>query len=368
MTATGMDSKLSQYSNLVRDMIESTGYAAAISNDLVRDPQDVKDFANVDISRSPMGVMAAANALDATIDWYTALCSKAPHGAVELDAGWQMLHYVMMAKDANMPIPEELFMAACHAAQRVEGRNAAKRSLELIEAARMYDKRHPLRFPGRLYIHTGIVARTLLRNALAEGEMADVERAIAIYKAARGVASMTPIEVIFSTACEPTHAEQALRMLVKYDASGVDESWYSFMWLACKVHKICAVDLFFVLRAVVDEFVVVRKHNTLAFLVKMLSRQEYADGFKRKLLQLLPALPGVEDADMYDAVGVLRLPTTTLDDLLPLLEWAETHKAAATAGHIVEIALKENDLEIMDRAIAVWRLGAPVKRRRVAQL
>jgi hypothetical protein len=71
---------------------------------------------------------------------------------------------------------------------------------------------------------------------------------------------------------------------------------------------------------------------------------------------------------MCEAVHALCVSSNavTLEDVLPLLEWAETHKAAATARHIVEMALHEDDLEIMDRAMAVWRLKATVKRRREA--
>ena len=123
-------------------------------------------------------------------------------------------------------------------------------------------------------------------------------------------------------------------------------------------------DLGFVLRVIVDQFVNVRKHGTLAALVHLLCGRTRAAGSDEGIARLLAGLKGVDDAAMCDAVQALRVPmreqtpasNLTVEDMLPLLEWAEQHKAAETARHIVEMALKEDDIRTMDRAMAVWRL------------
>jgi hypothetical protein len=410
----GMEKELCVYSHVVREMFESTG-EVAISEDLVP-PQNLVDFANVDLSRSPMGVMAAADALNATAEWYVALSTLAPVRDVG-EVGWEMLHHVLMAKAAQMTVPDSLLKAAWSAAARVKGREDAKRALELMGSAGVSNKT-PYDGPAWCTYSIekypmGSVIVELLGSAMADGargasgtrgasgEMADAERAIAAAKAMfakeEKPSSFDLTKTVLSNAGGPEHLEQALRLLDHYRKpvddekppcfeSNINIDWYNHMWTACNRFAKHNGDLPFILRVIVDQFVNVSKHNTLGFLMHLLCGRLRMDnvGADKGLARLLATLPGVEDADMCDAVQALRKPMSnflpfpvyeasrghlnvsavTLEDVLPLLEWAETHKAAATARHIVEMALQEDDLEILDRAVAVWRLKATGKRRR----
>jgi hypothetical protein len=227
-----------------------------------------------------MGVMAAANALNATTEWYSALCVAEQAIKDVGEVGWEMLHHVMIAKAAHMPVPDSWFKVAWDAAGRVKGREDARRSLELMESAG--DKT----LYGGDYIQTypmESVVVELLGSALANGEMADVERAIAVAKETadkeaktRNITSHLAFgltRTVLSTVCCREHLEQALRMLDYYDDKPGDAeifNWYNSMWTACfrfTKHN----DRPFLLRVIVDEFVNVRKHNTLGFLMHRLS-------------------------------------------------------------------------------------------------
>ena len=364
--------KLCEYSHVVREMFEAT-HEVVISDDLVHDRRDLVDFVRVDLLRSPSGVMKAANALNATSEWYNALYAGAPMSGLD-EVGWELLHYVLLAKEAGMAIADSLFKAAWKAASCVKGWAAAKHTLEVMETANK--KGYYLPPYMSLPDEKGMLVIELARSAVADGEMAEASYAIqkcdsnTVYFMARAVLSVE---------CDRERMECALRAFVKYrkcSNGGPEEwsqrflrwhrnvEWYSEFWAgACAT----AVDLRVVMCVIVDQFVNVCKHDTLANLVHLLCGETRRTDADKGIARLLAQLPSVGDGQMCDAVQALRVPVkhpsdfagqvsnVTLDDMMPLLEWAETHKAFATARHIVEMALQNDNIKVMDRAVAVWR-------------